>query len=619
MAQQLVTTEYQTDSGLVVLEAKPIRAKNLSLNLSKTVIRPVETSDEEWDNPTPPKAIFTPANPKGENVGPSTVTSKERSFKISNSPKLVPLNPAFQHGTRSRFHPSERSSNSLLQAFGKNPHNDVSGTSESPKHGAIDAESRQMTASEKGSSVVGVKPSISVTNQLRPPHRDQQQNTQPSARTQADSKTSSEHKIAFVRQRKVDPKQALTSAAKQKQNLNFTAGSLRAVAAATTTSHPGKAANLVDGTSDKIARRHTTGITEPTDASPYGIDITMSHQPSAAVASNKMKGVAAKTLATTEQAGAGKVGASSSIRIGAARKVAATLNNSHVAIDAVPSTKIVPRPARHTSVGPLKPSQNGNAIHKKASFVQGTQKEADEEAQLKKIMTTIRAQQLDQTFQTVMNKYLQVQSGPDGVARNGVLIFVSGDGHISRFMTAQNWLVTYRPMVIGFELFHLKWVVQDKASDYESILPDQYINHFQNNKELTSKSFLKKNLEMFVDAEIPHDEYFPKSYDLSSPEEAKALAKDYLLNCLFVVLKKQIVYFCRRFGGLAGLRTHLAAETARIAELLQRDRESKERIYFSRLKPSFNVFFVDSTINLEFKLCRCRSDSRIPNKLHSPR
>ena len=139
-------------------------------------------------------------------------------------------------------------------------------------------------------------------------------------------------------------------------------------------------------------------------------------------------------------------------------------------------------------------------------------------------------------------------------------------------------------MKISVELFHLKWVVQDRPADYESLAPDQYINHFQNNKELTSKSFLKKNLESHYESEPPTDEFFPKSYDFSFPEDAAKFAKDYYVNCLFCILKKHVLYFRRKLGPRF---CEVEAERDRLAAQMRADQGLKERIYFDKLKPGF--------------------------------
>lgn len=132
------------------------------------------------------------------------------------------------------------------------------------------------------------------------------------------------------------------------------------------------------------------------------------------------------------------------------------------------------------------------------------------------------------------------------------------------------------------ELFNLKWIVQDKPSDYEQLLPDQYINHFQNNKEITSKSFLSKNLKAHADTDLNFYEYCPKTYDFSFPEEAKRFVKDYYANCLYCILKKHISYFKLKVGERWN---EIRSEADRL--IAKRDEvwaSKQDRIYFFGLK-----------------------------------
>ena len=600
------SSEFQIESGLSVFQPKPRNGANLSINMRTTSLKPMETSDDEWDNPTPPKALVKKTfKPETEMM---TQTAKEKGFQISNSPKI--MSPSYGRSvggiegglTQSRFNPNQTKTNSLLEAFrgGKdssplepttlNPlkqnkpqtHSVQESvlTMQKPKNAKL---SKLGLTTDTSMSAVEVNPSSTKT-QLSSFKRQvsETETTQISARQTFQDKVGAQQKFAFVRKRN----NAVVVKEKEFVVKN---------------NHAHKMSTSLRAGGEKEENMNNFGA-EPTEDAPYGKQLSLATpvnhisesaplKPTGISMARKLDGVLAKANKTT------------GIRV-TVKKQSQTLNTStaETAAGSQSATKIVPRAARHTSMGPLKAPKD-ILNQKRNMLVQGTQKEADDEAQLKKVMTSIRAQQLDQTFETIMRKYLQLQSGTDGPTKSGVMIFVSGDSHISRFFTSQNWIVTYRPMVMNFELFHLKWVVQDKSTDYEGILPDQYINHFQNNKELTSKSFLKKNLETFVDAELPHYEYFPKSYDLSSPEEAKSLAKDYLMNCVFVLLKKHLIYFCRRFGGLKALREHLMKQTEQIHFLIQRDREGKERIYSPMLKPSFNAFFVDTmVIDSEFQL-----------------
>lgn len=100
----------------------------------------------------------------------------------------------------------------------------------------------------------------------------------------------------------------------------------------------------------------------------------------------------------------------------------------------------------------------------------------------------------------------------------------------------------------GVRLFNLKWVVQDRDLDYEDLGDCQYFNHFQNNKEITSKSFLKKNLSSYFDPSIEVSTFFPRCYDFASPKEIKEFKKDYFENSALIILRKNIKIIKKKLG-----------------------------------------------------------------------
>lgn len=72
--------------------------------------------------------------------------------------------------------------------------------------------------------------------------------------------------------------------------------------------------------------------------------------------------------------------------------------------------------------------------------------------------------------------------------------------------------------------FTLKWNYLPNSADY-LLQAGQLYNHMKNSHELTSKSYLSKNLR---NAQIPHlDTFFPKCFDLSIASERCELAEEY--------------------------------------------------------------------------------------------
>lgn len=145
-------------------------------------------------------------------------------------------------------------------------------------------------------------------------------------------------------------------------------------------------------------------------------------------------------------------------------------------------------------------------------------------------------------------------------------------------------MVVSKSLTVRFDLFHLKWITQDKQIDHDSAAPDQYINHFQNNKELTSKSFLKKNLENFYDGDLELFDYFPRAYDFSFPQASKNFVSDYVTNTLFCILKKTLVY-CEIQSEHTW--SYVENEKYKIEKLIEEEKSLKERIWFPKLNTGY--------------------------------
>ena len=141
-----------------------------------------------------------------------------------------------------------------------------------------------------------------------------------------------------------------------------------------------------------------------------------------------------------------------------------------------------------------------------------------------------------------------------------------------------------KALTVRFELFYLSWITQDKQPDHDNLTPDQYINHFQNNKEITSKSFLKKNLENFYDGDLDFYDYFPRAYDFSFPQASKNFVGDYLRNTLFCILKKTLVY-CEIQSEHSWFLVE--KEKYKIEELIDQEKNMKERIWFEKLDSGY--------------------------------
>lgn len=80
----------------------------------------------------------------------------------------------------------------------------------------------------------------------------------------------------------------------------------------------------------------------------------------------------------------------------------------------------------------------------------------------------------------------------------------------------------------GSALWDLKWCISDSDPDYRELQDGSWYNHFQNNRELTTKIGLANNLrQLAVEEHVDIDEFFPRCYDMSVSSEREDFVLDY--------------------------------------------------------------------------------------------
>jgi hypothetical protein len=138
-----------------------------------------------------------------------------------------------------------------------------------------------------------------------------------------------------------------------------------------------------------------------------------------------------------------------------------------------------------------------------------------------------------ETKAEAMFEYLQ-KSGLEASTR--VFLFDSPDDHVRAELTRRGWVEN---PVRTSGLFDLKWVATDTDEDYATLGPYDWINHFQNNRELTQKAGLLRCLrQLHVSEQSPIDSFFPRSYDLSEPTEVADFVLDFRRSAAVNILLK---------------------------------------------------------------------------------
>lgn len=83
--------------------------------------------------------------------------------------------------------------------------------------------------------------------------------------------------------------------------------------------------------------------------------------------------------------------------------------------------------------------------------------------------------------------------------------------------------------------YHLKWTYLPTPD--ERVGEGQLLNHFKNSHQLTSKSYLTKNLKNSSSAYGPLD-YYPKCFDIGNAVEFEDFVAEYEKNVMRILLEK---------------------------------------------------------------------------------
>lgn len=159
----------------------------------------------------------------------------------------------------------------------------------------------------------------------------------------------------------------------------------------------------------------------------------------------------------------------------------------------------------------------------------------------------------------MVSAYLRRAHHLEPAGKERIFCFDGPDEHIRRALLAQEPPWVENQMATS-KIFHLKWTVSDCEDDYRYLQEGMLFNHFQRNRELTTKVGLTNNLRRFsCEGPVDVDRFFPRSYDMSSASEVQDFVLDF-----------------RRCAALGVLRQHLrlanwAEERRRLMEHLNMD------------------------------------------------
>eukprot|EP00747_Dinoflagellata_sp_TGD_P060983 gnl/TRDRNA2_/TRDRNA2_152311_c2_seq2.p1 gnl/TRDRNA2_/TRDRNA2_152311_c2~~gnl/TRDRNA2_/TRDRNA2_152311_c2_seq2.p1 ORF type:complete len:1616 (+),score=224.25 gnl/TRDRNA2_/TRDRNA2_152311_c2_seq2:71-4918(+) len=119
--------------------------------------------------------------------------------------------------------------------------------------------------------------------------------------------------------------------------------------------------------------------------------------------------------------------------------------------------------------------------------------------------------------------YLQRSQHPSS---SKVFVLDGPDDHIRQALQRRlDWVENPVPASM---FWSLKWCTTDCEDDYQSLQDGDLYNHFQNNRELTTKVGLLRSLQQLaVDEQVDIDSFFPRCYDMGVVSEREDFVLDF--------------------------------------------------------------------------------------------
>mmetsp|Transcript_6459 Transcript_6459/g.15704 ORF Transcript_6459/g.15704 Transcript_6459/m.15704 type:complete len:1394 (+) Transcript_6459:99-4280(+) len=187
-------------------------------------------------------------------------------------------------------------------------------------------------------------------------------------------------------------------------------------------------------------------------------------------------------------------------------------------------------PVRSNSVGSRRHSCSGGLLNsQRLAQGSGTQRLKELE-RVANVEVVLRSKNLSD--KEAMAAF-RVRNGLEESAK--IFVFDSTDEHIRQALlgASHRWVENEVPQSAFWDF---KWCATDSEADYRNLLEGTLYNHFQNNRELTTKVGLLQNLrQLCVNDMVDIDSFFPRCYDMSCASEHKDFILDYRRGAAFTV------------------------------------------------------------------------------------
>ncbi|KAF4691320.1 Tubulin tyrosine ligase-like, member, variant 2, partial [Perkinsus olseni] len=157
------------------------------------------------------------------------------------------------------------------------------------------------------------------------------------------------------------------------------------------------------------------------------------------------------------------------------------------------------------------------------------------------------------------------------MSRKRVFIIKGGYNDLKKALLRRGWVENLDSKSTNFDL---KWTLNAKDIDYIALKDGQMANHFGRNREITTKTGLTSNLRNSYSVHnlTDMDDYYPRAYDLSDPQDVGDFILEYKLTKCMSILR-QFLHNVTSYLDASTLTygPRIVDTALRVCERLQRD------------------------------------------------
>lgn len=160
---------------------------------------------------------------------------------------------------------------------------------------------------------------------------------------------------------------------------------------------------------------------------------------------------------------------------------------------------------------------------------------------IRKANPAVSNSQLD--HQLLLSGPPKIEQKADIVVNDQIVFQSNGrDTYFKRAALRKEGIWLENPVSSSY-FYTVKWDYGDTNLVYDRMKPHQFVNHFPDTRELTTKQGITKNLNQVTDIETDVNSFFPRSYDLSDRREVDLWVQDFNQTAILNIIQKHCELF----------------------------------------------------------------------------